>query len=85
MHLCFGLSPYEDSWEPCASHGINNADLRYIPIMATDLNGLLRQSRGLKEMLRKLTEKADKLQKEIADARERENEPDPRNKIIRKR
>jgi len=53
--------------------------------MATDLNGLLRQSRGLKEILRKLTEKADKLQKEIADARERENEPDPRNKIIRKR
>jgi hypothetical protein len=54
-------------------------------IMATDLNELLKQSRELKEMLRKLTEKADKLQKEIADARVRQNEPDTRNKISRKR
>jgi prefoldin subunit 5 len=51
--------------------------------MATDLNELLKQSRELKEMLRKLTERADKLQKEIAEARA-QNERDTKN-TVRKR
>jgi hypothetical protein len=52
--------------------------------MATNLNELLKQSRELKEMLSKLTEKADKLQKEITEARA-QNESDTKNRNSRQR
>jgi prefoldin subunit 5 len=45
-----------------------------------DLEQLLKQSQELKEMLKKLADKANKLEKEIAGAKERQAETDRRSK-----
>jgi hypothetical protein len=45
-----------------------------------DLDQLLKQSHELKDMLKKLAEKAAKLEKQIADSKERQDETNRRSK-----
>jgi hypothetical protein len=45
-----------------------------------DLDQLLKQSHELKDMLKKLADKASKLEKQIAEAKDRQEETDRRNK-----